>query len=51
MDGVFVLLVDKGRMTVVIEREQYDTKMHQLFADERTCRQVKKDPSIVLERK
>lgn len=36
LDDIFFLPADKGRVTVVIHREQYDAKIIELLSDERT---------------
>ena len=48
---IVVLPVDKGRATVVMAREDYNTKIKALLDDRNTYKPVAKDPTSALERK
>ena len=49
--NIVVLPADKGRATVVMDREDYNTKMKALLDDKNTYKPVAKDPTSALERK
>ena len=43
--------MDKGRSTVLVDRDEYDKKLQDMLDDTKVYRIPKKDPSPVLERK
>ena len=47
---VLILPADKGKATVVMNKDDYDAKMMTMLRDENTYRPVKKDPTSPLER-
>ena len=49
--NIIVLPVDKGRAMVVMDREDYNTKIKVLLDDRNTYKPVAKDPTSTLERK
>ena len=48
---ILVLPADKGRATVVMDRTDYDEKMHKMLSEESTYQPIAKDPTPSLERK
>ena len=50
MEGVSNLPADKGNTTVVMEREEYDSKMMELLLTP-TYREIPKDPTQTVENK
>ena len=49
--NIVVLPPDKGRATVVMDREDYNTKIKALLDDRNTYKPMAKDPTSALERK
>ena len=49
-EDILILLADKGKVTVVMNKADYDAKMLIMLRDENTYRSVKKDPTSSLER-
>ena len=50
-DDILILPADKGRATVVMDRQDYEQKIHLLLDDSRTYKKLAKDPSQCLKRK
>lgn len=50
-DSIIVLPADKGRSTVVMDKDQYTEKMNELLSKGDTYKVIKKDPTQSLERK
>ena len=48
---IIILPADKGRATVVMNKEDYEDKIGCMLSDERTYQRVDKDPASSLERK
>ena len=46
-----IIPADKGRSTVVMDREIYDQKIQELLSDGRVYKRLQKDPSPSLERR
>ena len=49
--SLIIIPADKGRATVVMDREDYDGKLHSMLQDTTTYRRIEKDPSLGLERR
>ena len=45
-----ILAADKGRGSVVMDKEGYETKVKDMLADERTSEKLNKDPTPELQR-
>ena len=50
-DTIVITPADKGRVTVVMNKTEYREKMNNLVKDDRTYKQLKRDPSKKLQRK
>ena len=50
-DNLLILPADKGRATVVMDREKYDDKLSTMLADTATYEKLKRDPAPALERR
>ena len=50
-DNILILPADKGRATVVMDRQDYEQKICLLLDDSHTYKKLSKDPSQCLERK
>ena len=50
-EDILILPADKGRATVILDREKYNTKLLTTLKDVSVYEQLKKDPSADLERK
>ena len=50
-EGLVILPADKGRMTVLLDREEYDCKMIDILSDESTYKKLVVDPTPSLQRK
>ncbi len=46
-----ILQADKGNATVILDADEYDSKVHDLLDDEKSYRVLKKDPTLATERK
>ena len=46
-----ILPADKGNAVVIMDRNDYECKLTTMLNDERTYKEVKKDPAPSLERK
>ncbi|XP_011869607.1 PREDICTED: uncharacterized protein LOC105562989, partial [Vollenhovia emeryi] len=44
-DDVFVTRADKGQVTVIMDRDDYNKRMTEMLNDQSTYKQVKKDPT------
>ncbi|KAJ8033554.1 hypothetical protein HOLleu_23838 [Holothuria leucospilota] len=50
-DSIIILPADKGRSTVVMNKEQYIEKMSNLMMEDKTYRPLNRDPTTSLENK
>ena len=50
-DNIVILLADKGRVTVVMDKTDYFDKMDVLVNDKQTYEELKRDPTPALQRK
>ena len=50
-ESILVLLADKGKATVVMNRADYDDKIYQMLKDENMYQLLKKNPTASLEKK
>ena len=48
---LMILPADKGRATVLLDREEYDQQIVDMLSDEKTYRKINKDPAPALERR
>jgi len=46
-----ILPADRGKATVVLDKEDYNTKVKQMLSDTKTCEVLKKDPTPTYRRK
>ena len=44
-DSIMILPADKGRVTVVMNKKEYEDKCKQLLGDEKTYKRLKGDPA------
>ena len=44
-DSIMILPADKGRVTVVLNKKEYEEKRQQLLGDEKTYKKLKGDPT------
>ena len=44
-DDIIILPADKGKITVVLDSESYESKVNDLLSDEKTYSKLKKDPT------
>jgi hypothetical protein len=49
--SIYILPADKGKATVVVDKEEYDKKVLDMLSDERTYEKLNKDPTAVYKRK
>ena len=50
-DSILIMGADKGRSTVVLDKVDYDEKVHEMLKDERTYEKLKVDPTPKYKRK
>ena len=50
-EDIMILPADKGRATVIMDRDKYNEKILAMLSDEDVYRQLKSDPTASLERK
>ena len=50
-ENIVILSADKGRMTVVMDKTDYNDKMDSLVNDKQTYEVLKRDPTPALQRK
>ena len=50
-DNLLILPADKGRATVIMDREKYEDKLLTMLADTATYEKLKRDPAPALERR
>ena len=50
-ENIVILPADKGRVTVVMEKENYHDKMSELVNDKQTYQELKRDPTPAIQRK
>ena len=48
---IVILPADKGRSTVVMDRKNYDEKINNLLADQKTYKKLRRDPTPAFERR
>ena len=46
-----ILPADKGRATVLLDRDEYDKKLQDMLDDTKVYRRLKRDPTPALERR
>ena len=44
-ESIMILAADKGKATVILDREEYDKKMLDMLSDKKTYRELKSDPT------
>ena len=49
--SIMILPADKGRATVVMDKEEYEEKVKQMLSDKRTYEKLSKDPTPVYKKK
>ena len=50
-ENIVILPADKGRVTVVMDKEDYHDKMNELVNDKQTYQELERDPTPALQRK
>ena len=50
-DSIMIMNADKGRSTVVLDKENYEEKVHKMLQDEKTYEVLKTDPTPKYKRK
>jgi hypothetical protein len=49
--SLLILTADKGNVTVIMDRDEYNRKVHSLLTDTNTYKIQKKDPTLTIQRK
>ncbi len=49
--SIVILPADKGRLTVVLDKTDYDSKVKSMLSDSKTYKKLSRDPASALERK